>query len=353
MGNFRDVALQQQNPVAKSEGTWGYLQKQKDKIGAMLRTYNISADQFMAAFYQIVIEHPELMDVTKESLYSSAIQAASSGLMIGGFKQECHIERRWNDKKKCYEASFHVDTRGLKTLLERAIPGVMVMTGFVREGDVCECGIDKETGKRYFSLIESDTQGEIKYAYAVVSIPGIGINYRRMSGKQIREYADRWIAKYTDGKMAGMYKSPMWRESTWEAGVKTCLKQLIKHDLQLENISLISAIGSDEKVLNVVEKVENLECVTETSPLVIAQYVPENEQYNANTGEVIDTVPIPEEIPLPEPPKETAKKQPEPKSEKKPANALDKEAINRFGTTFGNLPEKEQTEILDFMNGVK
>lgn len=222
LANYRQLA-----PKQKLNTLAGLVRSRKEYFQQVLPRH-VDPDRFARVVVASLSRTPALLQCSPESVMLSVAQAAQLGLEPTGTLGSAYLVPY---KGHC---QLIIGYRGLIDLARRSGQIESLEAHVVREGDRFECSFGLEPQLRHEP--DWDSEGELRFVYAIARLKGGAVQYEVMSRAQIE--------KVRKGSPSGN-RGP-WVDHFEEMARKTVVRRLAKY-LPL-NVELASALDHEERV---------------------------------------------------------------------------------------------------------
>lgn len=95
----------------------------------------MDANRFVRQAITLVRKNPDLIKADPVTVIGGMVQAAELGLELSGALGQCFLIPRWNNRRKCMEATFQLGYKGYRELAYRSGRIASFQPRFVRAGD--------------------------------------------------------------------------------------------------------------------------------------------------------------------------------------------------------------------------
>lgn len=203
-------------------------------------------DRLTRVFIGNVMSNPKLVKSSTESLKRAYELSCESGLEVNGI--DAHLIPYWNSRKKCFEAQFQSDYKGLVKLVEHS-PDIK----YIRAVEVCENDtpfeVQQGSNAKIIHSIDyknTDKRGDIVAVYSIVTFSDGSEAFEIMPISEVNKHRDcsKAYKYYLKEKAEGRNpEPPIW--VTWYLDMikKTVLR---KHCKMLPKGDLCKRILSEE-----------------------------------------------------------------------------------------------------------
>jgi len=201
------------------------------------------AARFARVLRTMVAQDLQLAKCAPKSIIGAALQAAEYKFSLT--LNHCWIIPRWNDKKKCYEASFQIGLQGAEELFYRANPNARIEAHMVLSCDefIFQYGenpmITHAPYKHY--KIDANEVPHPTFVYAIIFYPNGTKQFEVMTVAEVEKIRNEYSSSYKYGKGA-----TVWTKNPGEMFKNTVVKRVLKHTRK--SIELASALANDFSV---------------------------------------------------------------------------------------------------------
>lgn len=198
-----------------------------------------SSDRLIKRALVTFAKNPKLRDCSADSFCRSVIQAAEFGLPIDG--RLGHVVPYWNSERKCLEAQFQPDYKGLCVVARRNGTIKDAYARLVWIGEVFRCGT--RNGEDFLEHEENPELWGTKLlgAYAVLVFRDGHWRYEFMSADDLKRIQSRTKSKDRSGRIVGP-----WVTDPGEMYKKTVLRRALKTYCDDEDLSRLMAVDDGD-----------------------------------------------------------------------------------------------------------
>lgn len=270
-----------------------YLSKREDQIAGAGRASGLAASDLLGSLLaELRRNEGIIMKCTPDSVFRSALSAASYGLTFGPHGH-CYLVPRGD------VATFELGYAGMAHLLYRSGDVAHYVSEVVRANDqfTYEEGLSPVLVHRPDLARNSDTIG----AYAAIRMNNGGSFQHWMSKAELERVRDRYSAAYRDAEANGKKNSPwhteplqMWKKTVMKALLKRSPLNIYKADDENDDdapqtvIPVVARAARADEVVQILEKRNGTEALNTRTG--------ENIQLPAETG--VDQRGIPDSAPV-------------------------------------------------------